>query len=237
MKRAIPFCIAFLVCGCGGGGGGSTQATNYSLSTPAVGAQRISNVTIVDNSNNTISMQNGLRLVVTSVNADGSFTYHEDDPASNTYIVNGTNYSVRPADIATNTFGQTKSITYTASNIKCAFSPNGGGPTYPIQIDSEWSVTWSETCGTSSPVLYVQTGKVVGVETITVPAGTFTVLHFTSTTTHTDSLGTTRAIKTDTYKRTNDLMTIKSETSYSYSGTLPTNGYPITRTEELQSAQ
>lgn len=239
MKKIIPLCIAFFVSGCGGsgGGGGPTQATNYSPSPPAVGAQRISNVTIVDNSNNTISMEGGLRLLITSVNADGSYVYHQDDPMHNTSIVNGTNYSVSPADITTNALGQTKSITYTASNLNCTFSPNGGGPKYPVQIGDEWSVTWTETCGNSPSVTYIQTGKVVDIETITVPAGTFSALHFTSTTTYVSPLGTATTSMTDTYKRTSDLMSIKSVSSYSYSGTPPSNGYQISRTTELKSYQ
>jgi len=234
MKIFVLIFASLLLSSCGGGGG-SGQPTSYSMAVPTVGAERISNVTFLDNSNNTIAIQGGLRIIVTAVNADGSFVYHQDDPTNNSSIVNGTNYAVRPVDINANSFGQTKSITDTANNTTCTFSPNGGGPTYPVQLGSEWSATWVETCGASPAISYSQTGKVIGIESITVAAGTFTALHLALTTSHTDLLGTTRSIRADKYKRTSDLMTVKIETTYSYSGTLPVNGYPITRVEELQS--
>lgn len=235
MRNFALLILASLVVGCGGGGG--SQPTSYSPNTPIVGSQRISNISIVDNSNNTITMLGALRIMVTSVNADGSFVYRQDDPTNNSNIANGTDYSIRLANVTVNNSDQTKSITYTTNNLTCTFNPHGGGPTYPVQIGSEWSSTWTEACGNAAAVTYSQTGKVVGTEVITVPAGTFNTLHLTSTTTYTDSLGTTRTIKTDTYKNTTDLMTIKVSSIYSYSGTQPANGYPMSEVRELQSYQ
>jgi len=84
---------------------------------------------------------------------------------------------------------------------------------------------------------FTQTGRVGEVESVVVPAGTFAALHLSSTTVSTDAAGTTRTVTTETYKRANDLMPVKTKSTYTYSGVMPVNGYPITISHELQSYQ
>ena len=236
MKNFACTLLLLLLSGCGGGG--STTTTNsYSPSRPKLGEQRILNVVVVDNSDNTITMSGGLRMKITAVNSDGSYTYREDDPTHSSGTVNGTDYHTQTTDITSNSAGQTTSVTWIADGSTCTFSPHGEGPTYPVSIGSTWSSTWTETCGAGAPVTFTQTGRVGEVESVVVPAGTFAALHLSSTTVSTDAAGTTRTVTTETYKRANDLMPVKTKSTYTYSGVMPVNGYPITISHELQSYQ
>jgi hypothetical protein len=238
MKKFVGSLLILMLSGCGGGGGGSTTTVNsYSPSIPTLGAQRILNVVVVDNSDNTINMPGSVRTTVIAVNSDGSFTYRQDDPTNSSGTVNGMDYHIKLADITTNSSYQTSSVTWIANGSTCTFSPHRGGPTYPVSIGSTWSATWTETCGLGAPITFTETGRVGEVESVVVPAGTFAALHFSSTTVSTDAAGTTRTVTTESYKRANDLMPVKSKSTYAYSGVMPANGYPITVSHELQSYQ
>jgi hypothetical protein len=85
--------LALGAAACGGGGGGTpAPATTYPYVTPAVNAQRVSGVTIVDNASNTVALT--VQTTVDSVNADGSFVEHQDDPNNESIVVDGATYSI-----------------------------------------------------------------------------------------------------------------------------------------------
>jgi hypothetical protein len=84
-------------------------------------------------------------------------------------------------------------------------------------------------------VSYTQQGTMVDVESITVPAGTFTALKLQSTVTWTDAGGTTRIQTIINWRDTATLYSLKQQISIAVSGNLPTTGYPVSRSIELQS--
>jgi hypothetical protein len=85
----------------------------------------------------------------------------------------------------------------------------------------------------SAPVSYTQQGSVVDVESVTVPAGTFTALKFQSTITWTDADGTNRTQTITNWRDTATLYTLKQQISIAVTGTLPTNGYPVSRSHRI----
>jgi hypothetical protein len=70
---------------------------------------------------------------------------------------------------------------------------------------------------------------------VSVPAGTFNAIKLQSTISWTDAQGTMR---TQTITNWRDVLTsvsVKQSVSIAYAGTLPTNGYPVSRQIVLQS--
>jgi len=239
MKICYVALLAGLLTACGGGGSGVVASTkSYSFVPPQAGSQRTYNQTIIDNSNNTINET--IRHTTNTVNSDGSYVVLQDDPSSNSYIVNGTNYSIVTETFTQNKFGQEISYVYTpsgGSQTTCTLSPHGGGPDYPIAVGETWSLTYTLTCGSSAPISYSQTGNVVGVESVTVPAGTYSAVKLQTTTIWTGLSGTTYTNTETNWREANTGISIKRTIShsYTYSGTPPTNGHAVTTSAELSS--
>lgn len=232
--------LAVLVAGCGGGAGSGANTAGsskvYSFVAPQVNSQQIYSETTVDNSNNTINQTS--RNTVTAVNPDGSFTFVHDDPNNNSIMVNGTNYTVIPESVTDNNSDQEVSYTPILTNgtgVSCTITPHGAGPSYPLSVGQSWMSNYSITCGTAPPVSYAQTGSVVDVESVTVPAGTFSAIKLQSIITWTDRNGTTRTESVENWRDTQTAITVKRVTTFGYSGTTLLNGFPVSRTAVLQS--
>ncbi len=226
--------IAALLSACGGGDAGSS--TTYAFVTPKVNSQRIYAYTILDNSNNTINQT--IRDSVTAVNADGSYVYVQDDPSGNSIVVNGTTYSTLTESRTENDSGQILSYSYTPANgiqVTCTVAPHGTGPNYPLAVGQAWTLNYAITCGTATPPPYTQTGFVVGIESVAVPAGTFSAVKLQSTLTWTDVNGTTRTEAITTWRDVGTAIIVKRVINIAYSGTALLNGYPVTTTTALQS--
>ncbi len=232
---------AALLAGCGGGGGSSKPSaaasiTNtYNFVTPALNSQRTYAKTIVDNSNNTIN--ESVVDTISTVNVDGSFTIHTEDPNHNSITVNGTVYSVPTETTTVNNSGHETSYSVLSNApVTCTFTPEGPGPNYPFAVGDTWSSSWNLACGNNTPINFTQTGSVVDTESVTVPAGTFATFKLQSTISWTDAKGTTHTDSRTTWKDINSShTTIKELDSYSYSGTVPINGRAVTTTRILQS--
>jgi hypothetical protein len=229
--------LSLIVTGCGGGsdGGSSTpgSGTSYAFVVPVLESTRTYAVTIVDNSNNTINI--GTTATVTAVNSDGTYVVLTQ-PTNPTAIVNGTNYSDPPMTQTYNASGQELTNVYTnGAPFTCTFDPHGVGPNFPVQVGQTWTLDYMHGCNSIAPIAYSQTGSVTDVESVTVPAGTFSTIKLQSTVTWTDVLGTTRTQTVTNWRDVVTLVPVKSEISYAYSGTLPTNGYPTSRVELLLS--
>jgi len=228
---------------CGGGGSGGNSAavntasiTTYNFATPQVNSQRTYTKTIIDNSNNTVIET--IQDTITTVNPDLSFVVSESDPSNNTYIVGGTNYSVPHGTITRNNSGQEISASLSVSGgsaTTCTFSPHGTGPNYPVSVGQTWSISFTETCGAAAPISFIQTGSVVNVEQVIVPAGTFTALKLQSTLSWTDSNGTTHTESITNWRDVNNGFSVKQNISFSYGGTAQINGHPVTTSIVLQS--
>ena len=92
------------------------------------------------------------------------------------------------------------------------------------------------TCGSNAPIAYTQVGSVVDVESVTVPAGTYTALKLQSTLSWTDSAGTTRSQTITNYRDVDTMYSVEEVVSVAYSGTAITHGYPVRFTTVLENS-
>lgn len=243
MKRMRWYCLALpaTLAACGGGvtvtGGESINGTSYDSVIPAVNSRQVFAETIVDNGHNTINLT--LRHTVTAVADNGlSFTLLQDDPSNTSQTVNGTTYAVQTETITENASGQETGYSYTPSGgslTTCSYSPHGAGPDYPLTLGQTWDSGYALLCSGASTLSYQQSGSISEIDSVTVPAGTFTALRLDSTLTWTDSAGTTRVETISTWRDTATSRLIKRVITTAYSGTLPTHGYPVSTTLVLQS--
>jgi hypothetical protein len=229
---------AAVLSGCGGDGGndpGTGQA--YAFVPPVVDSMRTYGETIVDNANNTIVI--GYLKTVTAVAADGTITEMQQSTTGDSSVVDGTNYApLTETETYDGSSGQETSYTYTnasGASILCTYDPRDGGPEFPLRVAQTWSIDYTFACGSDTPVTYQQTGTVVDVGAVTVPAGTFNALKLQSTVTWTNPQGTTR---TETVTNWRDIATshsVKESLTIVVSGTPPTTGYAVSREIVLDS--
>jgi len=227
---------------CGGGGDGGNDSntagtgTQYAFVPPVVNSSRVYTETVVDNSNNTIN-DIGYMETVVSVAANGVIT-EEQQGTTSSATVNGTNYSVVDETQTYNSFGRETGFTYTESNGNpgsCAYAPFGAGPTPPLTVGQTWQLDFTETCNANPAIHYTQSGTVVDVESVTVPAGTFTALKLQSTIVWTDNNGTTHTQTSTNWLDTASFHSVKQSSTYVDAGTPPADGYAVSRLIELQS--
>ena len=233
--RLLSALLLLITASCGGGGSDG-GGTSYAFVAPVVSSKRAYAETILDNAHNTINLS--YTETVTAVNPDGSYTVLQEDPNHESVIVNNTNYSIVTGTVAVNNSGQETGYTYADSNdatVSCTFTPHGAGPDFPITIGMTWTLNYSFGCGTQPPVSYVQSGSVVDVESITVPAGTYRAIKLQSTLTWTDAQGTTRTETVTNWRDAATSVSVKQSITISYSGTLPTRGYAISEEIVLES--
>ncbi|HEX2790010.1 MAG TPA: hypothetical protein VHN17_06235 [Steroidobacteraceae bacterium] len=222
---------------CGGGSGSASgSSTTYRFVTPVLNSTRTYSETIIDNLNYTIEA--GFSDTVTAVNPDGSYVMLSQDPNHETLIVNGTNYSIVTETGQYNSSGQETSYTYVATDgslVMCTYDPHGDGPDFPLSIGSMWMLGFTFACGSQTPVTYTQDGTVVDLESVTVPAGTYSALKLESTVTWTDLQGTTRTQTITNWRDVSTMISVKQEISIAYSGALPATGYAVSREILLQT--
>jgi hypothetical protein len=240
---AAAIAVISATAGCGGGDGGRAPSptgggsgTAYDFVPPILNSMRRYSETIVDNSNNTIDI--GFSEETTAVNADGSYSVLSASSTGSATVVNGTNYAMPTESQNYDPMGQETTYDYTASGnipVTCTFEPHGSGPDYPLMAGDMWMLTFTVTCGASSPVTYTQSGSVVDVESVTVPAGTYTAIKLHSTLTWTDAEGTTRTQTITNWRDVATSYSVKQSISVAYGGALPTNGYAVSRELLLQS--
>jgi len=208
----------------------------YAFVPPVASSKRAYAETIVDNAHNTIDLS--YTETVAAFNPDGSYTVLQGDPNHESVIVNGTNYSIVTETIAVNNSGQETGYTYVDSNdatVSCTLTPHGVGPDFPVTVGMSWTLDYGLGCGTQSPISYTQSGSVVDVESITVPAGTFRAIKLQSTVTWTDAQGTTRTETVTNWRDAATSVSVKQSITISYSGILPTRGYAISQEIVLES--
>ncbi len=233
-KRLPVAAAAALLSSCGGSG--NNDDILYAFVPPTLNSQRMYSETIVDNGNNTIDL--AYTDTVTAVNGDGTYTVLQQDPNHESVIVNGTDYFIQTQTIQENNSGQELSYTYVdtaGAPLDCTYTPHGPGPDFPVAIGMTWTVKYAFACGGQAPVAYVQTGAVVDVESVTVPAGTFSALKLQSTLSWTDAQGTQRTQRVTNWRDVLTSISVKQSITITYAGTLPTTGYPVSREIILQS--
>jgi hypothetical protein len=241
--RRLPwFGVVFVAAtGCGGGSGSGVSSSgsgqSYDFVPPPINSVRSYSETVVDNSNNTID--ESFTVTVTALNSDGTYVELSEDPSHNSVFVNGTNYSILTETESLNDSGQETSYVYTAAGgglVTCTYDPHGDGPNFPLSVGNTWTLDYTLACGSGSPVSYSQVGSVADVESVTVPAGTYSAIKLQSTVTWTDSGGTTRTQTVTNWRDVATLISVKEQISIAYSGILPTTGYAVSREILLQTS-
>jgi len=229
------------LCGCGSGNSGANGSGSYSSGggsgptyafiTPGLNSVRTYSETIVDNSDNVINLS--YTETVTAVMADDSFTVLQEDPTQQSITVNGTTYSVTTDTVSVNNSGQ--EVGDSTDNGTCTYLPHGAGPDFPVQVGMTWTLTYTVACTATAPFYYSQSGTVADIESVTVPAGTYSAIKLQSTLTWTDTQGTTRTQTITNWRDVATTVSVKQTIDIAYSGTLPTHGYPVSRQILLES--
>jgi hypothetical protein len=233
----IPIVMAAAVAtltGCGGGGDNAAFGATYPFVTPAVGAMRTYSETITDSSSNTVGLN--FTSQVTAVDSDHSYT---DTLSGNNVVTLDGQIFGATENRSFNSEGQELSYTYSASNGgtgSCTYDPNGAGPPYPLSVGQTWRIQFSYSCNGNAPITYTQNGSVVDIESVTVPAGTFSAVKLQSTITWTNSQGTTRQESITNWRDVATLQSVKESITYTVSGTPPSGAYVTNESTELLSA-
>jgi len=234
-KVAAASTVPLLMTACNGSNDSSSGSMTYDFIVPQMNSQRSYAETIIDNSNNSIKEM--YSETVTAVNSDNSYVLLQEGTTGSN-LVNGTSYSIPTETVDVNDQGRDTSYSYTnaaGAAETCTYSPYGPGPAYPLSVGGTWTTNYTVTCGTATPVNHTQTGAVVDVESVTVPAGTFTAVKLQSTDEWTDVNGTTITQTAFNWRDVDTTFSVQRTITRAYSGTLPTNGYEVTAQVVLQS--
>ncbi|WP_198119880.1 hypothetical protein [Massilia rhizosphaerae] len=243
MRQTIPagLVAAFLLSACGGGGSGgnapvqAATTVTYRFTPPKAGAHLVYADRLADTLNNTLNR--AADDDVTAVNADGTFTVHEEDPSHDRLVSGAVDQTLYPTDFQYDAAGHVaaQTIDRGATVSHCTYQGSAGAPA-TLAVGAGWNTQYTETCDGGNGVTYTQSGTLAGVETITIAAGTFSAYKFVSTTTWTFN-GITRTESATRWRDASggDTRTLKMVRSIAYSGGTPAAGAPLTASRELQS--
>ena len=248
-KIAAVAALGSLVAACGGNGdggsaagaapsgsSGSSSSTSFTAATPAVGTTDVYAMATVDDSDNTINGTYTQR--VTRINTDGSYALTQVDPGNDSVVVNGVSYRFDPTTLTFDGQGRELSADATLANGNpqdCIYTITSGGHTPPWVVGQSWTQTVQEVCAPGANFAVTESGSVVGVEQVAVPAGTFTALKFHEIQAWTDDNG--QHISTDVthwVDPAHSLFTLKKVIVYTRSGNVPAH-YATSVTIELKN--
>ena len=243
---AIMAALSVLV-GCGGDGGGGDSAdggtpppgvTTYSEVTPTLGSVDTFTSVWVDEAMNTVT--EGFEERVTAVGPDGSYQLTLDDPSNQTITVNGITYHYNPevaqhgATSANNAESGYTDTLPSGAKATCTVAFQSGVHAKPYYVGQTFSTHDTVTCG-SVTTAYVTAGSVAAFESVTVPAGTFSALRETYSTSWTTAAGQAIVEHTDLWMDpAHGFFTIKRVSTYERSGNVPLH-HVDQQTVELQS--
>lgn len=241
IAATLSLAVVLAACGSGGGSPATVPAAAalgsvaYNFVPGPVGSERTYANTITDNSGNVINLS--AVDTVTNVAADGGYTAHQSDPANSSITVNGTLYGTEVGDFTQNSSNQLVSYTITTPSrtYSCTESPHGGGPTFPIRVNQTFSNSYVAQCTGGAAVTYTGSGTVVGIEQVTVPAGTFLALKLQSVASWTDPDMITRTETSTLWLDVENANVVQRVFSIAYGGGRPTNGYEVNQVSVLQS--
>ncbi len=229
--------------GCGGSDAGDpgdppVQATTYAEVTPPLGSLDSFQTVELDDSGNTVGR--GYEERVTAVGADGSYQLTQDDPQNQTVTVDGITYHYDPTvrqygpTSANNAQSQYTVTLPGGGTATCVYAVQSGEHARPFYVGQSWTTNYTVTCGTVTTA-YVSTGTVAAVESITVPAGTFTTLKETTSSSWTTAAGQKIVEHSDLWMDpSHGFFTVKRVSTYQRSGNVPLH-YVTQETVELQS--
>jgi hypothetical protein len=232
---------ATLMSACGGGGstGGAASAgaaaATYRFVPPKAGAHLV----YVDQSADTLhnTLNRAATDDVTAVNADGTFAVHEEDPSHDHFVSGAVDQTLYPTDFQYDAAGQVTAMTIAKGPTvaHCTYQGSQGAPA-SLAVGAGWSTQYTEACDGGPGITYTQNGTLVGIETITIAAGTFSAYKLVSTTTWTVN-GITRTESATRWRDASggDTRTLKMVRTIAYSGGTPAAGSQVSASRELQS--
>lgn len=184
MIRATLACVltASIVSGCGGGSGDGATST-------AASTETVAGVSVTQGDSYTYLQTTGaatpgatqtstyMTRQYQTINSDGSRSYTE------TYSTptNGmsTNLSATGARTSISSIGYSQPY--------CTYSGENAGSVPPFSVGKTWDNSWTRTCNTDTGT-GTNKGSIVGIESVTVPAGTFSAYKEVYTTTFQQTL-------------------------------------------------
>lgn len=233
------FALGGLLAGCGGGSGAdpgqpAQGSTTYEPGTPVTGATDVFKITSVDDSNNTIVV--GYTQQVQSVSGAHSYILTQADPTNASPVVDGVNYHFN-ATTLTFVDGRETAASDTSEGgtlQNCTFTLQSGGHAAPWWVGQTFALSVQESCTPGDLRSINESGTVAALEQVTVPAGTFNALRLQTTEVWTENGQTVTEQITHWVDPARWFFTIKTVTSFSRSGNVPSH-YVTSRTVELQS--
>lgn len=227
--------------GCGGGGGGGTADMPAKSSLAAsfnstAGATWIYEESISTDGNNSLNMP--VRIVRGSPNSDGSYGVVRSEQNNVIRILN-TPYGNAQTTEYYNAAGQlNRTVRQSPSSTQnCTVGTPPTRVPYPLYQDSTWSGDWNTECTPGGTTAYhLRNGHVVGVEALTVPAGTFQAVHVAEEYDDQNSSVTyTQHVSRDMWIDTATGLRLQTVTKYDYQGGAPAAGYPMQIVSKLHS--
>lgn len=242
---AGAFFIAATLSACGGGGGNGSgsvalAAPGYTYVPPSTGAQLVYADALIDNLNNTVNRT--LAVDISAASPGGAYTASEADPSHDRIVSGAVDHTFYPTTYTYDAMGRATSWTVTGASgtqVQCQVTgAQPGGAPSPLTAGQTWNANYVETCGAGAGATFAQTGTFMGIESVTVSAGTFNAYKLVSTTTWTVNGRTT----TETATRWRDTAAsgsriLKSIATFSYSGAEPPQGALVSETQSLQSSR
>ncbi len=234
----LAACVAVLS-GCGGGSGENREQALVAGTTWAAGTTLNYQETYSVSGNNTVNLS--VRWIRGATGSDGSYdvTRRESDSV---ITVSGLSFGGRESVDHFNAQHQQVGMVVTYPNAlvqTCNYSPARAGLPRPLLLDSTWRGDWTQTCTPGRASSWqLRNGHVVGLETVTVPAGTYRAVHVVQ-----DLESTSAAVPYTLQQAINiwiDTATgldVKQDTVYSYTNGTPGTGYLTHSVRQLASVQ
>lgn len=223
---------ALLLSACGGGGGGgggesaAPQPVTYTFVLPTLGQSQT--YTMTETNFDKRSATYGYTEAVTQMPGDG--TYQETwTPSQSSLFFDGTS---RGFDIEKDTYDNKGQETqyghyYNGSlDLTCNYAYANGGQPATLTQGQAWVNTVTSSCGSAgTPSTYTANATFLGMESVTVPAGTFNAYKFqyVITTLYPQTAGASNTQTTTEWRNASptDTRFLKSHFEYTFSGITP----------------
>ena len=183
IRTASLIASLVLLTACGGGGdgsgGGGTSGVSYKYTAPVQGQTQTYSVQVTDVAGHSATYT--YMDTITQVNADGSYSNSDKILSGGTYTLDGANYVQDPSSANFDSAGRIihyEDATLTPPQICNDTYPQDGRPSVVAQGQS-WDWTQLVSCDNGAyQATQTLTTTFEGIESVTVPAGTFNAYKF-----------------------------------------------------------
>lgn len=228
--------------GCGGGGSDSgtvdapVKSSLAASFNATAGATWFYEESITTDGNSSLNMP--VRYVRGSSNPDGSYTVVRSDTNNVVHVLKTPYGSTQATEYYDRAGRPTRTVQQSATSAQdCTFATAPTRAPYPLYQDSTWSGDWSAVCNPAGTTTHhLRNGHVVGVEPLTVPAGTFQAVHMAEE--HEDQstfVAFTLHVSQDMWIDTATGIRLQTIRKFVYQGGAPAAGYPTQIVSKLQS--